>query len=136
MNTDIDYIQKLVTCYQNKCAKYQKKMKQERDKVFIFGDKLTEDFKNNKISKKEFLKLASEAEKKYLNSVAHLKHLKCSLDNCYDLTKAKIDAIAKRNNYTKPNLNKYDEKYHNKIMLLNYINMTKEFLKTQKNALK
>ena len=51
MNTDIDYIQKLVTCYQNKCAKYQKKMKQERDKVFIIGNKLTKDFENNKISK-------------------------------------------------------------------------------------
>ena len=136
MNTDIDYIQKLVTCYQNKCAKYQKKMKQERDKVFIIGNKLTEDFKNNKISKREFLKLGKEAEKKYLNSVGHLQHLKCSLDNCYDLTKTKIDVIAKKNNYTKPNLNKYDENYYNKVMLLHYINMTKEFLKTQKNAIK
>ena len=108
MNTDINYIQKLVSCYQNKCAKYQKKMKQERDKVFIIGNKLIKDYQNNKISKKEFLKLDKEAEKKYLNSVEHLRHLKCSLVNCYDLTKTKIDVIAKKNNYTKPNLNKYD----------------------------
>jgi hypothetical protein len=127
----MDNIQKLVYCYQNKCSKFQKKMKEERDKIFLIGNKLNEDLKNKKISKKEFLKLGKEAEKKYLNSIGYLQHLKCSLDNCYDLMKAKIDDIAKKNNYKKLNLNKYDVKYHNKIMLLNYIKMTKDFLKTQ-----
>ena len=136
MNNDFENIQKLVSCYQKKCAKYLKKMKQERDKVFVIGNKLTEDFKNNKISKKEFLKLGKEAEIKYLNSVGHLEHIKCSIDNCYDLTKMKIDYIAKKNNLKKEKLNKYNENYYNKIMLLNYINNTKELLKTQKNAIK
>jgi hypothetical protein len=136
MNNNFENIRKLVSCYQKKCAKYQNKMKQERDKIFAISNKLIEDFKNNKISKKEFLKLGKEAEKKYLNSVGHLQHIKCTIDNCYDLTKLKIDNIAKKNNYKKENLNKYNEEYYNKIMLLNYINMTKEFLKTQKNAIK
>lgn len=136
MNNDYENIQKLVSCYQKKCGKYQKKLKQERDKIFVITNNLTEKLKNNKISKKEFLKLGKKAEIKYLNSVEHLKHLKCSIDNCYDLTKNKIDNIAKKNNYKKENLNKLDENYYNKIMLLNYINMTKKFLKIQNNAIK
>ncbi len=121
--SDIDYIQQLVSCYETKCAKFQKKMKQERDKLFMISSKLYEDYKNKKISKKEFLKKGIDAENNYLNSRGHLQHIKCCLDNCYDLTKIKIDKIAKKNDY------KYDVNDYNKIMLLNYINETNEFLK-------
>jgi hypothetical protein len=129
MNTDVKYINDLVSCYQKKCKKYQKKMADERSKLFIISNKLFEDYNNKKITKKEFLKLGKESEKKYLNSVGHLDHVKCSLDKCYDLTKAKLDVMAKKINYDIKNDVKYDVNYHNKILLLNYLHQTKDFLK-------
>ena len=60
-------------------------------------------FKNNVITRKEFLKRADKLDYDYFNSIESISFHKCEISKCYDLVKIQLDNIASNINYKKKN---------------------------------
>lgn len=113
----MDNLNLLVDCYLKNCKNEVKIIKKERNIWVVNGDKLYNDYKNNIISKKEFIKKTDDLDKKYYNSLSYKKIAQCKLDNCYNLTKKNLDFLLKKMKY--PIKNKYNINDYIKILLLN-----------------
>ena len=96
-----DNLNLLTKCYIANCNKEFKKRKDIRDKQLINSNKLHDDYKNNIISKKEFISKLIKLDNKYYNSIETISLYKCEIDKCYNLVKNHLNYLSDRNNYKK-----------------------------------
>jgi hypothetical protein len=96
-----------IKCYIKHCKKEMDKAKKDIDrKIILKNNKLYDDYKNNKISQRTFIKKAIKNHKILFNSIQTINVHKCQLKKCYKYVKKRLDKEAdiigykKKRNYT------------------------------------
>lgn len=116
----IENLLSLTNCYVTNCKKEYKARKALRTKWFNNTEKLHEDYKNKKITKKELIKKLNKIDEEYLNSVENFSLHKCEINKCYKLVKKHLDYLYEKNKEAKKN--KYTAEDYVNIMKINNAN--------------
>lgn len=95
----MDYLEELSKCYIDKCNKEFRLRKTARDLWFARTNKINNDYKNNIISKQEFMKKIKILDNTYFNSIQEISLHKCEIDKCYNLVKKYLDYLSHKLNY-------------------------------------
>lgn len=119
--SNITNIIKMVECNLKNCSNEYKEVISRKIKVMDECKIIIDDYKEKKLTKKEFIDKVMVIRKKHINSDIFSKFLTCGFKHCYDIHKQILDAILSylliiNIKYKKPI--KYTVKDYKKIILL------------------
>jgi hypothetical protein len=112
-------LRKITNCYLEKCNKEANNRKKIRDIWITNSTNLYNNYKNNIITKKEFITKINKLDDNYFKSIESKSIHQCEIDKCYDLLKVKLDHLASKLNYKKKKTNYTIDDYTKMLIMTN-----------------
>ena len=112
-------LRKITNCYLEKCNKEANNRKKIRDIWITNSTNLYNNYKNNIITKKEFITKINKLDDNYFKSIESKSIHQCEIDKCYDLLKVKLDYLASKLNYKKKKTNYTIDDYTKMLIMTN-----------------